>query len=108
MKSFKIILIIFSSIIIIIGGLLFLYKDQLFVFMNKKISYDNRFLFSEHEQQLLEIENKELKQIENIEIIELSKYKRLEENVPSTFINKEISVGQATTSSNFVRQYIFR
>lgn len=108
MKSFKIILIIFSSIIIVFGVAMFFYRDNFSSFMNKKVSYDNRFLFNENEKVLLDIKDRELQEIDNIEIMTLSKYKKLEENVPLSFIDEEVKVGQATTSSNFVRQYIFR
>ncbi|NCD01233.1 hypothetical protein EOL94_04030 [bacterium] len=108
MKGFKITIITFFLIILVLGVLFFLYKENMSSFMNEKVSYDNRMLFNENERNMLNINEKDAKQMDNIEIITFSKYKKLEKNVPLSFIEAEVEVGQATTSSNFVKQYIFR
>lgn len=102
MKNLKIFLIIFLALILLGGGFLFVYKDNLAGIMQEKVSLNDEFLLVSGSNSN-KVKDKELE----TELMNLSKYKKLEIKTPVEFIEKEIKIGKSTSSSNYVKQLIF-
>jgi hypothetical protein len=102
MKNLKLYLIIFLVCILIGGGFLFLYKDNLADIMQERVSLNDEFLL------ISGTANKQVKDAElETGLMNLSKYKKLEDKVPLEFKEEEVEVGRSTSSSNYVKQLIF-